>query len=339
LNTSNGGSKRWIYEQYDQTIQGNTIEPFSGNAALIRLPNSLRGLALTTDVTPRYCAADPFEGAKQAVAEAYRNITAVGATPKAITNCLNFGSPEDEDVMGQLIASIEGLREACLALDLPIISGNVSLYNQTGHHPIFPTPTVGCIGLLQDITKRVTSAFKKPGDAVLLIGHTQGWLGQSSYARDILHQEVGAPPPVDLDEEKRHACFVRSLIAEGAVTAVRDCSHGGLLVALAKMALASFEEQEPCGIILQPEAWPKEYHNVPKHAFFFGEDQGRYIITIHPSYIQKVNVKAKEKDIPLIYLGRIGGSHIVLPEEEPLSLRELKTIYEIPLISRLSYAS
>ncbi len=336
MSTPNGGSKRWIYEQYDRTIQGNSVETCPGNAAIIRIPNSLKGLALTTDVTPRYCAADPFEGAKQAVAEACRNITAVGAIPKAITDCLNFGSPDNESVMGQLITSIEGLREACLALALPIISGNVSLYNETAHHPILPTPTVGCVGLLEDVTKRATLSFKNPGEVVFLLGHTKGWLHQSIYARDILGREDGSPPPVDLAREKQFAQFVHTLIAQGYVTAVHDCSDGGFLVALGKMALASFERKKPCGVTLQPEFWTEDMLSLPRHAFFFGEDQGRYVLTADPSNAHELMSEAHRLGIPCMRIGLTGGSHIMMPEEAALPLKELRDAHEQPLVNRLS---
>jgi phosphoribosylformylglycinamidine synthase len=336
MNTPNGGSKRWIYEQYDRTIQGNSVETCPGNAAIIRLPHSLKGLALTTDVTPRYCAADPFEGAKHAVAEAFRNITAIGATPKAVTDCLNFGNPENEHVMGQLIASIEGLREACLVLELPIISGNVSLYNETAHRPILPTPTVGCVGLLEDVSKHATPGFKKPGELIFLIGHTQGWLGQSIYARDILDHVVGAPPPVDLTAERLHASFIREQIQHGHLTTVHDCSDGGLLVTLAEMALESFAEHQPCGFTFQPEFWAADFLSLPRHAFLFGEDQARYMITIDPSHADALMSAAQCAHISCVRLGVTGGIHIAIPDEEPLLLTELRDLYNRPLLHRLS---
>src|SRR5436189_151636 len=198
-----------------------------------------KALALTVDVTPRYCEADPYEGGKQAVAEAWRNITAVGGTPLAITDNLNFGNPEKPEIMGQFVGCVRGIAEACKALDFPVVSGNVSLYNETQGRGILPTPSIGGVGVLPDFTKSATLAFKAADETILLIGETQGWLGQSLYLLDICGREEGAPPPVDLVEERENGDVVRALIAEGLVTAVHDVSDGGLLVAVAEMAMAS----------------------------------------------------------------------------------------------------
>ena len=232
-------SRRWVWEQYDHVILGNTVQRPGGDAAVVRVNDGPKALALTSDVTPRYCEADPFEGGKQAVAEAWRNITAVGGRPLAITDNLNFGNPERPEIMGQLVGCIRGIGEACRRLDFPVVSGNVSLYNETNGRAILPTPTIGGVGLLDDFTKSATLAFKAEQEAILLIGETAGWLGQSLYLREICQREEGAPPPVDLDAERRNGDFVRALIAEGTATAVHDLSDGGLLVALAEMAMAS----------------------------------------------------------------------------------------------------
>jgi phosphoribosylformylglycinamidine synthase II len=231
-------SKRWVWEQYDHVIGGNTLQRPGGDAAVVRVEDGPKGLALTVDVTPRYCEADPFEGGKQAVAEAYRNITAVGGKPLAITDNLNFGNPERPEIMGQLVGCLKGISEACIALDSPIVSGNVSLYNETSGRGILPTPSIGGVGVLDDFTKSATLAFKAEGEAILLIGETKGWLGQSVYLREICGREEGAPPPVDLACEKRHGDVVRGMIHAGTVTAVHDVSDGGLLVALAEMAIS-----------------------------------------------------------------------------------------------------
>ena len=232
-------SKRWVWEQYDHIILGNTVQRPGGDAAVVRIEDGPKGLAMTCDVTPRYCEADPFEGGKQAVAEAYRNLSAVGATPLAITDNLNFGNPERPEIMGQLVGCVRGIAAACKALDFPVVSGNVSLYNETNGRAILPTPSIGGVGVLADFTKSASVAFKNDGDAIVLIGETTGWLGQSMYLREICGREEGAPPPVDLAVEKRHGEFVRKLIADGRVTAVHDLSDGGLAVALAEMAMAS----------------------------------------------------------------------------------------------------
>ena len=221
-------SKRWVWEQYDHIILGNTVQRPGGDAAVVRVNDGPKALALTADVTPRYCEADPFEGGKQAVAEAWRNITAVGGTPLALTDNLNFGNPERPEIMGQFVGCVRGIAEACKALDFPVVSGNVSLYNETNGSAILPTPTIGGVGVLDDFTKSATLAFKAEGEAILLIGETQGWLGQSLYLRDVCGREEGAPPPVDLIEERENGDVVRALIADGLVTAVHDLSDGGL---------------------------------------------------------------------------------------------------------------
>jgi phosphoribosylformylglycinamidine synthase subunit PurL len=193
-----------------------------GDAAVVRIGDGPEGLRMTDDVTPRYCEADPFEGGKQAVAEAWRNLTAVGARPLAVTDNLNFGNPERPEIMGQFVGCVRGIGEACRALDFPVVSGNVSLYNETNGRAILPTPTIGGVGLLDDLSKSVNLAFKKAGETILLIGENGGWLGQSAYLATILGREEGAPPPVDLALEKRTGDLVRSLIAEGLVTATHD---------------------------------------------------------------------------------------------------------------------
>src|ERR1700736_2277630 len=230
--------KRWVWEQYDHVILGNTVQRPGGDAAVVRIQDGPKGLALTADVTPRYCEADPFEGGKQAVAEAWRNITAVGGRPLAITDKLNFGNPGRPEIMGQFVGCLKGISEACRALDFPVVSGNVSLYNETNGRGILPTPSIGGVGLLDDFTKSATLAFRAAGEAILLIGDTQGWLGQSVYLRDICGREEGAPPPVDLAAEKRNGDVVRGMIRAGTATAAHDVSDGGLLIALAEMAMA-----------------------------------------------------------------------------------------------------
>jgi phosphoribosylformylglycinamidine synthase len=209
-----------------------------GDAAVVRVEDGPKALELTTDVTPRYCEADPFEGGKQAVAEAWRNLTAVGARPLALTDNLNFGSPERPEIMGQLVGCIRGIAEACKALDFPVVSGNVSLYNETEGRPILPTPTIGAVGVIADIAKAVGSRLTQAGLGIVLVGDTKGWLGQSLYLREACGREEGAPPPVDLAVERRNGDFVRSQIAMDRVEACHDVSDGGLIVALAEMAKA-----------------------------------------------------------------------------------------------------
>ena len=314
-------SKRWVFEQYDHVILGNTVQRPGGDAAVVRVNEGPKALALTSDVTPRYCEADPFEGGKQAVAEAWRNLSAVGARPLALTDNLNFGNPERPEIMGQLVGCIRGIGEASRALDFPIVSGNVSLYNETKFQgedlgrPILPTPTIGGVGILDDFTKSMTLAFKAEGESILLIGETQGWLGQSVYLRDICGREEGAPPPVDLAAERRHGEFVRALIRDGLVTAAHDLSDGGLLVALAEMAMAS-----RIGAVL--EAPP----GVPAHAFWFGEDQARYVVTAKDA--EAVVQRAAAAGLPLIRLGATGGRALAIAGARPLRIGDLLSRFE-----------
>ena len=314
-------SKRWVWEQYDHIILGDTVQRPGGDAAVVRVNGGPKALALTSDVTPRYCEADPFEGGKQAVAEAWRNLTAVGARPLALTDNLNFGNPERPEIMGQFVGCVRGIGEACRALDFPVVSGNVSLYNETSGRAILPTPTIGGVGLLGDFKKSMTLAFKAEGEAILLIGETRGWLGQSLYLRDICGREDGAPPPVDLAAERRHGDVVRELIGEGAVTAVHDVSDGGLLVALADMAIAS-----GIGAVLEVPAQNLPGQNLPGHAFWFGEDQARYVVTAKDS--EHVMRRAKAAGVPIARLGATGGAALAVGAERPLPVAELKKHFE-----------
>src|ERR1700761_2913401 len=208
-------SRRWVWEQYDYTVMADTVQQPGGDAAVVRVHGKKKGLAITTDVTPRYCHADPFEGAKQAVAEAYRNISAVGALPLAVTDNLNFGNPQKPDIMGQIVGAVDGIGEACRALDFPVIGGNCSLYNETNGEGILPTPAIGGVGLMADVNRMATVALKRAGDALILIGDTRGHLGQSVFLREVEGHETGAAPPVDLAAEKKHGAFVRKLIEDG----------------------------------------------------------------------------------------------------------------------------
>ena len=310
-------SKRWVFQQYDHVILGNTVQRPGGDAAVVRVNDGPKALALTSDVTPRYCEADPFEGGKQAVAEAWRNLTAVGARPLALTDNLNFGNPERPEIMGQLVGCIRGIGEAARALDFPIVSGNVSLYNETNGQAILPTPTIGGVGLLDDFTASMTLAFKSEGEAILLIGETQGWLGQSLYLREICSREEGAPPPVDLAAERRNGEFVRKLIRDGVVTAVHDVADGGVLVALAEMAIAS-----RIGAVL--EAPP----GVPSHGFWFGEDQGRYVVTAPADAAAAILSAAAMAQVPFRRMGATGGSVLALGDERPLRIDDLRARFE-----------
>ena len=311
-------SKRWVWQQYDHLILGNTVQRPGGDAAVVRIGEGPRALAMTTDVTPRYCEADPFEGGKQAVAEAWRNLTAVGARPLAVTDNLNFGNPERPEIMGQFVHCVRGIGEACRALDFPVVSGNVSLYNETNGRAILPTPTIGGVGLFDDLSKSMNLAFKKVDEAILLIGENGGWLGQSSFLATILGREEGAPPPVDLARERRTGDLIRSLIGERLLTATHDLSDGGLLVAIAEMAMAS-------GIGASLEPVPA---GLPAHAFWFGEDQARYVVTAASENLPKIGTLAAQAGVKLRQLGRTSGSQLTLPGETPILVSTLQARHE-----------
>ncbi|MDY0029958.1 MAG: phosphoribosylformylglycinamidine synthase subunit PurL [Pseudobdellovibrionaceae bacterium] len=297
-------SKRWIWEQYDSLVMGETIfSPGiahtqalkSGDAALVKIPNKDKALAMSSDVTPRYVEADPYEGGKQAVAESYRNITATGATPLAVTNNLNFGNPEKPEIMGQIVAALEGMGEACRALDYPIVSGNVSLYNETSGRAIQPTPTIGGVGLIADYKKSAPIAFAAEGLSVLVIGKTKGHLGQSLFLREIHNLEQGEAPVVDLAAEKKNGDFVRSLILDGLVSSCHDVSDGGLLITVAEMAIAS---GIGCALSEETDTAP----------FWFGEDQARYVVAT--SQADEIIVRAKSAGVEVSIVGQTLGDYI-----------------------------
>lgn len=289
-------SKRWIWEQYDHMVMNDTVERPGGDAAIVRIHGTHKGVAITTDCTPRYCYANPVEGGKQAVAESWRNLTAVGAKPLAITNCLNFGNPEKPENMGQLVGCLQGMAEACEKLEYPVVSGNVSLYNETNGKGIQPTPAIGGIGLLKDVNRRCTLALTKANLDIIVIGNTLGHLGSSLYLREIQGREEGTPPPVNLDCEQQNGSFVRNGIRTGSIVACHDIADGGLLVALAEMCMA--------GNMGATIDFPED---IPAHAFAFGEDQARYLIAVPRSQSTAVLAEAAANDIFTLQLGTSGG--------------------------------
>ncbi len=305
-------SRRWIWEQYDSQVGADTLQKSGGDAAVVRIHGTRKALAMTTDCTPRYCYADPYEGGKQAIAEAYRNLCAVGATPLAVTNCLNFGSPQRPEIMAQIVGCLQGMSEACVALDMPIVSGNVSLYNESkatgGGSAILPTPAIGAVGLMQDYEKMATIGFKAEGDVILAFGgHGYGThLGQSLWLRECSGREAGSPPLVDLPLEKRTGEFIRELAIAGAAVAVHDISDGGLLVAIAEMALAG-----GLGARLDPslksDALTDDLH---LKAMMFGEDQGRYLVECSAHDWRKIAKRADEAGVSCRWLGSVGGQQI-----------------------------
>ncbi|WP_164118012.1 phosphoribosylformylglycinamidine synthase subunit PurL [Sphingorhabdus sp. Alg239-R122] len=297
-------SRKWIWEQYDSQVMGDTAQKSGGDAAVVRVHGTNKGLAISTDCTPRYVYADPYEGGKQAIAECYRNLTAVGAKPLATTDCMNFGNPQKPHIMGQFVHSIEGMAEACKALDMPIVSGNVSLYNETkaddgSSKAILPTPAIGGIGLIEDIDKMMTIGFKDEGDKIWLLGGEDSCLDQTVWLRECHDRKDGAAPAIDLATELKNGNAVRALIASDKVKAVHDVSDGGLLVALTEMALAG---NMGCKLDVALST-----------AAAFGEDQGRYAI-----------VTDKDESIEnAVLLGTVGGSSVA-----DVSLTDLRAAHK-----------
>ena len=311
-------SKRWIWEQYDHMVMADTLgtgRP-GGDAAIVRVHDTDKALAITTDCTPRYCFADPIEGGKQAVAETWRNITAVGAKPLAITDCMNFGNPERPEIMGQFVGCIDGMRDACNALDYPVVSGNVSFYNETNGQGILPTPAIGGVGLIDHIDQICNLALKADGETIVVIGDTHGHLGMSIYLREVEHREDGTPPPVNLAFERTNGDLVRGLIHDGTVTACHDIADGGLGVALAEMAMAGNRG----AAIATPET------DSPLFAWLFGEDQGRYVITTAKP--EKVIKEAQKSGVNAQVIGKTGSEQLTVGDEIAISVSELRSLHE-----------
>ncbi|WP_342642453.1 phosphoribosylformylglycinamidine synthase subunit PurL [Rhodoligotrophos ferricapiens] len=308
-------SRRWVWEQYDHLILGNTQQKPGGDAAVVRLGDSRRGLAMSVDVTPRYCEADAYEGGKQAVAECWRNLTAVGAEPIAVTDNLNFGNPERPEIMGQLVRAINGIGDACRALGFPVVSGNVSLYNETNGRAILPTPAIGGVGLIEDLDRTAAVAFGAEGDVVLLVGVHGTHLGQSIYLREVLGREDGPPPPVDLAVERRNGDFIRSLIKAGQATACHDISDGGLVAALAEMAMAG-----RMGARITVPGEP--------HLALFGEDQARYVVTCEVDDVDAILNAASQAGVPVEHLGAVGGQALEIEGIASIPVDRLVAVHE-----------
>jgi phosphoribosylformylglycinamidine synthase len=310
-------SKRWLWEQYDRHVMADTLEDSAtgADAGIVRVHGTRKALAVTSDCTPRYVQNDPYEGGKQAVAEAWRNLTAVGAEPIAITDNLNFGNPERPAIMGQIVRAIDGMAEACRVLDFPVVSGNVSLYNETNGAAIPPTPTVGAVGLLADYGLRADFSSMKAGDSLVLVGETNGALGASLYLREVLGREDGAPPPVDLALERRTGNLLRGWIQNRQCEVVHDLSDGGLAVGAAEMALAS-----GVGVTLDIQD-PK-----PSPAILFGEDQARYLVaTAQPEALLQA---AEAMGVAACIVGKAGGEALVAPGLFSIALDRLRAAHE-----------
>jgi phosphoribosylformylglycinamidine synthase len=290
--------RTWVWSQYDHMVMADTVLPPGSDAGVVRVHGTSRGIAFTSDVNPRYCRANPERGGAQAVAEAWRNLTATGAHPLAATDNLNFGNPERPEIMGQLVGCIKGIAAACTALDMPIVSGNVSLYNETEGSSILPTPTIGAVGLIERLDLVIRMA-PRDGDRLLLLGDTRGHLGQSALLAEIFGREEGDAPPVDFAAERAAGTLLRNANADGLIGAAHDLSDGGLAVAAAEMALAGgIGVEVVADDLLSAAGW------------FYGEDQGRYLLACSPDAVGELMGRAHAAGVPLRDVGHAGGSDI-----------------------------
>jgi phosphoribosylformylglycinamidine synthase len=313
--------KKWIYEQYDSQVMNDTLLT-GGDASIVRVHGTNKALAMSVDCTPRYVEADSYEGSIQAVCETYRNISAVGAKPLAITNCLNFGNPQKPEIMGQIVRSIQGITKACKELDYPVVSGNVSLYNETDGRAIKPTPAIGGVGLLTDSNKRCDTKFKKINDQIFVIGKTFGHISCSIYEREILKIENQKnPPKVDLTEEKKNSELVRELIGKDFINACHDISDGGLLVALFEMSTRELG----CNIDISSL---KNNEISDENSILFGEDQSRYIITVSSENLKNFLKISEKNNASIFKIGEVIQDNINLNSEK-INVADLQKISQL----------
>lgn len=304
LSHENQANKTWVWEQYDHMVMGDTVQKPGGDAAVVRVHGTNKALAASVDCTPRYCLAHPFTGGMQAVCETYRNLSAVGAEPRAITNCLNFGNPEKKEIMGQFVDVIKGIKEACTELDYPVISGNVSLYNETNGVAIKPTPTIGGVGLIQDINNTMTYGLKSSNSLLIVVGETKGHIHQSALCHDILYLKKGPPPSMNLQEEKKNSFFIRSVVEKKLAQSVHDVSDGGIALAIAEMCMAG-----TLGAKISTNLTGAE-----RVKYLFGEDQARYIIEIKKDDLNSLVQMAKEQEISMTQLGSTNLEQFAIDE-------------------------
>ena len=308
-------SKEWIWQQYDHTVMGDTIQKPGGDAGVVRVHGSKKAVAASVDSSAVYCWAHPLTGGKQVVAESWRNLVSVGASPIAITNCLNFGSPEKEENMGEFVECLQGIGEACKYLNFPVVSGNVSFYNQTKEVGIKPTPSIGGVGLIKDFKKMVTMDFKQVENLVLVIGKTEGHIDQSLFAREILNEKNGPPPEVNLFNEKNNGESVLALIDKGYIKSAHDISLGGLITALSKMCIKGNKGIKLFNL--------KSLIN--KFEYLFSEDQGRYIIEINPKNLKEVSNILEKNLVYYEQLGTIIEKEMIIDNKTKVSIDELRS--------------
>ena len=301
-------SKRWVYEQYDHMVRTNTMVRPGSDAAVLRVKGTNKALALSVDCNGRYCLLNPYEGAKIAIAECARNLACSGAEPIGVTDCLNFGNPQRPEVMWQLVLAIEGLKDACEAFGVPIVSGNVSLYNETNELSIYPTPMIGMVGLIEEAERTVTQWFKTSDDVILLLGRTREDLGGTEYLKVMHHREQGSPPLLNLQEEQAvQACTIR-LIRAGLLQSAHDCSDGGLAVALAECCMSG--PNGNLGAMVQLSV-----DGLRRDAVLFGESQSRIVLSVKPEQAETVLNQIWDAGVPAARIGTVGGSRFVLRVE------------------------
>ena len=315
LSSPNISSKEWIWQQYDHTVMGDTIQKPGGDSGVVRVHGSNKAVAASVDSSAVYCWAHPLTGGKQVVAESWRNLISVGAKPIAITNCLNFGSPENEDNMGEFVECVQGIGEASKYLEFPVVSGNVSFYNQTKEIGIKPTPSIGGIGLIKDYKKMITMDFKQTDNLVIIIGKTEGHIDQSLFARTILDEKNGPPPEVNLFNEKNNGNSLLNLIEKNLVVSAHDVSLGGILTALSKMCIKGNK-----GIKIE-----KIKNLMSDIEFFFAEDQGRYLVEINPKDLKEVSKILDKNSVHHEKIGIIIENDVIIDKETKVTIDELKT--------------
>ena len=316
LMSPNNADKSWVWEQYDHTVMGDTIQMPGGDSAVIRIHGKNKGIAITVDSTAHYCLANPIAGGKQVVSEAWRNLISVGASPIAITNCLNFGNPEKDKIMGQFVGCIDGISQACTYLDFPVVSGNVSFYNETKDKAISPTPTIGGVGLIKNLNTVMTKNIKEIGSYILVIGKTLGHLNQSEFFREVVGVKDGSPPAVNLFNEKNNGLLVQALISKKLLNSVHDISSGGILIALVEMCIS--------GDIGAKIKIPN--NKLMPHEYLFGEDQSRYLIEVNEKNKNEVYKTLEKNSIFYEMLGKTQKDSLVLDKEFNINLNDLNKL-------------
>jgi len=324
LDSPNLGSREWVCRQYDHYVRGNTVLAPGADAAVIRVKGTSKGLALTVDCNARYCYLDPRAGGMAAVAEAARNLSCVGATPLGLTDCLNFGNPEREDVMWQFSQAIGGMRDACLALEVPVVSGNVSFYNETDGVSIHPTPTVAMVGLLEDVTRIATPWFKEEGDLVVLLGVNRDELGGSEYLKVVHGQVAGKPPTVDLVLERGVQRTCRLAVQQGLLSSAHDVSEGGLAVALAECCIS---HPGPAGMGAVIEIEQRGHAD----ALLFGESQSRIVVSLKERDYGRLQDIATHENVPMAVIGKVDGNRLAINDWVRAPVQRLRNIWSTAL--------